>query len=196
MSKEAMKLALEALEHPGNIYHVDCPRNTAITALREALADIGFPISEQPAQQEPVAVVSGYYGGQCVILPIDPARIFNSNTALYTSPPAQQRHISYVCPQCYWSLDEQPAKQHEPVALLNEIRAEPTEMIHKWRVIDIIQSSPPQGIYYTPPAQRKPLTVEEIGNLLPDDDTPMSLGEAFVKFARAIEAAHGIKGNT
>lgn len=39
---------------------------------------------EKPAQQEPVAVVSGYYGGQCVILPIDPARIFNSNTALYT----------------------------------------------------------------------------------------------------------------
>lgn len=38
------------------------------------------------------------------------------------------------------------------------------------------------------PAQRKPLTDEEIGNLLPDDDTPMSLGEAFVKFARAIEA--------
>ena len=37
--------------------------------------------------QEPVAVVSGYYGGQCVILPIDPARIFNSNTALYTTPP-------------------------------------------------------------------------------------------------------------
>ena len=41
-------------------------------------------------QQEPVAVVSGYYGGQCVILPIDPARIFNSNTALYTSPPASK----------------------------------------------------------------------------------------------------------
>jgi len=43
-------------------------------------------------------------------------------------------------------------------------------------------------------AQRKPLTNEEIENILPDDDTPMSLGEAFVKFARAIEAAHGIKG--
>ena len=28
--------------------------------------------------------------------------------------PAQQRHISYVCPQCYWSLDEQPAQQQEP----------------------------------------------------------------------------------
>jgi hypothetical protein len=52
---------------------------------------------EKPAQQsakrvEPVAVVSGYYGGQCVILPIDPARIFNSNTALYTTPPP--------CPTC------------------------------------------------------------------------------------------------
>ena len=47
---------------------------------------------EKPAQQEPVAVVSGYYGGQCVILPIDPARIYNSNTPLYTSPPP--------CPTC------------------------------------------------------------------------------------------------
>ena len=28
--------------------------------------------------------------------------------------PAQQRHISYVCPQCYWSLEEQPAQQQEP----------------------------------------------------------------------------------
>ena len=46
----------------------------------------------------------------------------------------------------------------------------------------------------TTPPQRKPLTDEEIQNILPDDGTPMSLGEAFVKFARAIEAAHGIKG--
>jgi hypothetical protein len=46
------------------------------------------------------------------------------------------------------------------------------------------------------PAQRKPLTYEEIENLLPDDDTPMSLGEAFVKFTRLVEAAHGIKENT
>jgi hypothetical protein len=46
-----------------------------------------------------------------------------------------------------------------------------------------------------------PLTDEQIESLLPDDDTPMSLGEAFVKFARLVEAAHGItaapeKGNT
>ena len=29
--------------------------------------------------------------------------------------PAKQRHISYVCPQCYWSLEEQPA-QREPTS--------------------------------------------------------------------------------
>jgi len=46
----------------------------------------------KPAQQEPVAVVSGYYGGQCVILPIDPARIYNSNTPLYIAP--------QPCPTC------------------------------------------------------------------------------------------------
>ena len=51
-----------------------------------------FINTSSPAQQEPVAVVSGYYGGQCVILPIDPARIYNSNTPLYTSP--------QPCPTC------------------------------------------------------------------------------------------------
>ena len=52
-----------------------------ITALRERL--------EQPVQ-EPVAVVSGYYGGQCVILPTNPAMLFNSGTALYTTPPRRE----------------------------------------------------------------------------------------------------------
>ena len=29
--------------------------------------------------------------------------------------PAKQRHIAYVCPQCYWTLEEQPAQQeHKP----------------------------------------------------------------------------------
>jgi hypothetical protein len=32
------------------------------------------------------------------------------------------------------------------------------------------------------------LTADEIVNMLPDDDTPMSLGEAFFKFAELVEA--------
>jgi hypothetical protein len=49
-------------------------------------------------------------------------------------------------------------------------------------------------IYTTPPAQPAPvpLTDEQIESLLPDDDKPMLLGEAFVKFARLVEAHHGI----
>ena len=43
------------------------------------------------------------------------------------------------------------------------------------------------------PVERQPLDDDQLLELIPDDDTPMSLGEAFVKFARAIEAAHGIK---
>lgn len=70
-------------------------------------ADIGPLEKAGPvtAQQEPVAVVSGYYGGQCVILPTDPARIFNSNTALYTSPPPQRKEPEQE-PVTYWDLSE------------------------------------------------------------------------------------------
>ena len=47
------------------------------------------------------------------------------------------------------------------------------------------------NIYTTPPAQRKPLTDDEIRSI-------WSNGDCFeeVAFARAIEAAHGIKENT
>lgn len=40
----------------------------------------------------------------------------------HTSPPARQRHISYACPQCHWSLEEQPA-QRTWVGLTPEQRA-------------------------------------------------------------------------
>ena len=31
--------------------------------------------------------------------------------ALAEQPASKQRHISYVCPQCHWSLDKQPEQQ-------------------------------------------------------------------------------------
>lgn len=46
---EALKLALEALEYPGNIWHMNCPKDKAITAIKEALA--------QP-EQEPIGWAS------------------------------------------------------------------------------------------------------------------------------------------
>ena len=45
--------------------------------------------------------------------------------------------------------------------------------------------------FITPPAAQRQwveLTGDEIVNMLPDDDTPMSLGEAFFKFAELVEA--------
>lgn len=80
---------------------------------------------------------------------------------------AREHGCASECPALPW----QPAQHQEPVGSARCPRC--------WEPI-------------TPP-QRKPLTDEQIANLLPDDDTPMSLGEAFVKFARLIEAAHGIK---
>jgi len=44
---------------------------------------------------------------------------------------------------------------------------------------------------YTTPPQRKPLTEQEIGAILEDIN---AFGTRLYTFARAIEAAHGIKG--
>jgi hypothetical protein len=59
----------------------------------------------------------------------------------------------------------------------------------------VLANDPEEGAGHKdrPPAQPAvPLTDEQIESLVPDDDTPMSLGEAFVKFARLVEAHHGI----
>ena len=46
----------------------------------------------QPAPvQEPVAWVTGFYAGRCVIKTINPAAILPVGVALYTAPPAAQR---------------------------------------------------------------------------------------------------------
>ena len=68
---EALKLALEALQFNGNIWHMDCKKDVAIAAIKEALA--------QP-EQEPFT----YYD------PVrDAIRPFRSegDIPLYTTPP-------------------------------------------------------------------------------------------------------------
>lgn len=108
--EDALKLALEALEVATTPLAKDRQEVLrAITAIREALADSALermaenarelgldyepaPVAKPHEQQEPVAVVSGYYGGQCVVLPTNPAMLFNSGTAFYTSPPASKPH--------------------------------------------------------------------------------------------------------
>jgi len=91
-------------QQPENPFSVE---SKAITAIKQALAApvqgcdfCNHPLyagtkckncgRETETVQEPVAVVSGYYGGQCVVLPTNPARLFSSGTAFYTTPPAAQ----------------------------------------------------------------------------------------------------------
>ena len=84
MSKEAMKLALEALEwcHGGE----PCGTAEAITALREALA-------EQPAQQEPVATVTSESQNPNVSMSWWHEPALPVGTLLYTSQPAQRTWV-------------------------------------------------------------------------------------------------------
>ena len=91
MSKEAMKLALEAFEqaHDESLgdNHFECRQILMgqITALREALA-------EQPAQQQgPVAIVAVDGMGQIQIGWIKKPQ---HNDKLYTSPPAQRKPLT------------------------------------------------------------------------------------------------------
>jgi hypothetical protein len=68
--KEALKLALEALEFNGNIWHMACKKDEAIIAIKEALA--------QP-EQEPEAFISP--GGHIHYNP------YLDSVPLYTTPP-------------------------------------------------------------------------------------------------------------
>jgi len=84
------------------------------------------------------------------------------------------------------ALEAQP--EQEPVAWI-------TPDGEGWR----IRFSPPTiGVplgwdaLYTAAAQRKPLTATVIGNMMPST-IPMEHDGALMEFARAIEAAHGIK---
>jgi hypothetical protein len=88
MSKEAMKLALEALEdahHTVEHKQDAIGRIKAITALREALA-------EQPAQQEPVAYLCENAVGHKYFRWKKPSSEYKP-IALYTSPPAQRTWV-------------------------------------------------------------------------------------------------------
>ena len=112
MSKEAMKLALEALEYiEHNYMSLPAPAEKAITALREALA--GLPAQqaldkmaenarelgldyEPPAKQEPVAFFDpqskGFYWAKPTKV-IPPVTVDVEPLPLYTSPPAQRTWV-------------------------------------------------------------------------------------------------------
>ncbi len=93
-------------------------------------------------------------------------------------------------------------KQLQAITAIKEALAQPEQEPVAW-----MNDSTPSGIFarhidgarnfgctiplYTAPPQRKPLTDEEIGAIL---EGVNAYGTRLYTFARAIEAAHGIKG--
>ena len=206
MSKEAMTKAIKALKKC-HYYMIDAgwanesinDAFTAYKALEAALAEqqaqqrteelleifkdvdqcgpllgMGQPA---PVQQEPVAVMQLYESGWDLVedVDLDWLHTLPFGTKLYTSP--------------------QPAQQ-EPVQLAATItitQRGSTRTIDN-HFEDCVRDWPDgeYKLYTSPPAQRKPLTDERIYDMY---NEPRSDAE-MVEFARAIEAAHGIKENT
>ena len=86
-------------------------------------------------------------------------------------------------------LKAQP--EQEPVAFICEFYADEGHPFVSFEPVTHGTNTP---LYSTPP-QRKPLTDEEIDKLPwePHESNPMTFAEGLRYFARAIEAAHGIK---
>ena len=80
--REALKLALDYIvesNKSSQFWLVPASNlNKTVNAIKEALA--------QP-EQEPVAVVTGTYGGRFTVKPVNPAMVLPLNMALYTTPP-------------------------------------------------------------------------------------------------------------
>jgi len=83
------------------------PANEAMSQIIALVDPLPEPV------QEPDAVVTGYHGGQCVITPTDPARVFNTGTVFYTQPADHsEQHLDMVR-----ALDALLVVQDEPCSI-------------------------------------------------------------------------------
>ena len=91
MSKEVMKLALEALEAERDNYQDWDEKDGAPEYIYEAIAALREAMAEQPAQQEPVAWIVEDQSGERLEWASDAHSCHGVPTfPLYTSPPAQR----------------------------------------------------------------------------------------------------------
>ena len=158
--KEAMKLALEALElltDTEQTFGALDYGDNAITALKEALA--------QP-EQAPVATVIGWGdGGQLIVTVRSMNQIIDRNQPLYLHPPQR--------------TEQEPCVHAKNPKGCYRVRCQLGD-----KCVDDEMS------FRTTPPQRKPLTHDELTDIW----YKQSLD--WMEFARAVEAAHGIKENT
>jgi hypothetical protein len=181
MTIEAMKQALEALEGLVDLAHeagFPCDKaEDAITSLRQAI--------EHAEKQEPIAFVTGTYGGRFTVKPLNPAMVLSLNMALYTTPQPQQaekqeqtrsqklRDAGFTRRPKGWERDAEQAEKQLCVACEGNPQGE---------------NIPCAVCGATPQPQREwvGLTEEDINEVLGSDihDEPSGL----LDFVRAIEA--------
>jgi hypothetical protein len=105
-----------------------------------------------------------------------PAQEFVCSTGLChykpAAQPAQKRHVSYVCPQCHWSLEKQPAPVQEPVAVTYKEVANAMNALWSGTLeqVQIAMEMADKRLYTTPPKRAF------VG--LTDDDVSDLCGEA------------------
>jgi hypothetical protein len=139
---EALKLALEALQFNGNIWHMDCKKDVAIAVIKEALA--------QPEQERTDYAVHlnhcniGECQGVCKYLDDDcPALKHADMKAKWDSPATQQPAQEPVA----WIQKDMQCDDFDPDSVTCE---KPNIGADGWKWIPL----------YTTPPQRKPLTIE------------------------------------
>jgi hypothetical protein len=174
MTQEVLKLALEALEHShANEPIWKTPHREAITAIKEALREHAMREVQrlgQEIEQEPVvgitAIRTWFKDGRVVTQTL-------CNSWVDTTPP-------------------QP--EQEPVAWMSEHRFD--ELRKGFTVMTTLTKQiafEDDVALYTTPPQRKPLTDEEIAEFAQRMEASDPTDSFWREFARAIEAAHGIK---
>jgi hypothetical protein len=106
-----MKQALETLERL-DIWLGLRYGNERVPSEKEVIRTLRQAIAEAE-KQEPVAIVSGYTNGECVVTPINPAVVFSVGTAFSYTAPVHASDISqervdetakggheFECPRC------------------------------------------------------------------------------------------------
>ena len=170
MSKEAMKLALEFVEYHSKYWNGEGQHPQEIaTALREALA-------EQPTAW----VTAGSHTAPLVTQPAqqEPAAWQDTANHMKIVSAEDWENIDPMWHWMYRPLYPSPS-QREP--LLREIAALSANALDDYKMIQKLM------------AERQPLTDEQIEACIHHVDED---GIGLFAFARAIEAAHGIKENT
>jgi hypothetical protein len=84
-NEREMDLALAEAEQENRLLRARNERLERELAGQVALNKMAINALDIGLDYEPVAFVSGYHGGKCIIQPLEPSRVFNVGTALHTA---------------------------------------------------------------------------------------------------------------